>query len=286
MATMERPLDKATGMRVAACANRIALWLGMRDIAILDQQSLQQETGLKDGVADLLVLFGGGILGSVDFLACAMRRGVARRYAVVGGRGHATYGLARSVQKLLLQASALGNVVPVDMPDPQTASEAHMIRAVLRMRYGLAPDLLETQSTNCGNNIEYLLDLLDKEPVVPKSVVLCQDAAMQRRMDATWRKQVADRPRYAAVRVINWAFYQTEVVWTEGKLAYVDAPDGMWDIDRYLSLLIGDVARLVDDEHGYGPRGAGYIVHVDVPADVLDAWHELRALRPHDARLL
>ena len=279
-------MDKRTGARIATCANIIAAWLGMRDFTSLDQQSMRQEAGLTDGVADLLVLFGGGILGSVDFLACAMRRGVARKYAVVGGRGHATYGLSASVEKFFLQAADSGMDLPTDLPNPQTASEAHMISAVLELRYGLKPDLLEAHSTNCGNNIEYLLDLLDEERVAPKSVVLCQDAAMQRRMDATWRKQIADRPRYAATRVINWAFYQAEVVWADDELTYANAPEGMWDIDRYLSLLVGDVARLVDDEHGYGPRGASFIAHVDVPAEVLDAWRELRALRPDDERLL
>jgi len=35
------------------------------------------------------------------------------------------------------------------------------------------------------------------------------------------------------------------------------------------------VRRLRDDEHGYGPRGAGFIDHVDVPPDVLAAARRL-----------
>lgn len=42
----------------------------------------------------------------------------------------------------------------------------------------------------------------------------------------------------------------------------------MWDVRRYATLLMGEVPRLVDDERGYGPRGRGFIAHVDVPDEV------------------
>ena len=31
---------------------------------------------------------------------------------------------------------------------------------------------------------------------------------------------------------------------------------------------MGEVPRLRDDEHGYGPLGRGFIAHVDVPDEV------------------
>lgn len=39
-------------------------------------------------------------------------------------------------------------------------------------------DALETQSTNCGNNITYLLELLEREKIPCRSIILCQDATM------------------------------------------------------------------------------------------------------------
>lgn len=274
-------MDATNGSRIATCANSIADWLGVRDVSDMNRLALEREAGLRGGVADLFVLFGGGVLGAVDVLAHAMKRGVARRYAIVGGRGHATYGLARSVKPLFAEVERRG----MRMSDPNVASEAEMLSAVLRLRHGLAPDFVETHSTNCGNNIAYLLDILDGEHEVPQSVVLCQDATMQRRMDATWKRQVADRPQYADVRVVNWALYRVRLAWDGGELVYENAPEGMWDIERYLSLLLGDVARLTDDENGYGPCGAGFVVHVDVPREVQDAWRELRVLLPDAQRM-
>lgn len=59
-----------------------------------------------------------------------------------------------------------------------------------------------------------------------------------------------------------------------GRLEYVlDAAAGhrkedLWDMERLCGLLVGEVARLKDDEKGYGPKGKGFIGHVDVPAEV------------------
>ncbi len=40
---------------------------------------------------------------------------------------------------------------------------------------------------------------------------------------------------------------------------------GLWPVERYLSLLTGELPRLRDDSDGYGPRGRDFIVHVDFP---------------------
>jgi hypothetical protein len=50
----------------------------------------------------------------------------------------------------------------------------------------------------------------------------------------------------------------------------------MWPIDRYVSLLMGEIPRLTDDVNGYGPAGRGFIAHVDVPDDVARAYTFLR----------
>lgn len=48
----------------------------------------------------------------------------------------------------------------------------------------------------------------------------------------------------------------------------------MWDIDRYLTLLLGEIPRLSDRSDGYGPLGKNYIAHVDIPARVTAAFEE------------
>lgn len=57
---------------------------------------------------------------------------------------------------------------------------------------------------------------------------------------------------------------------------------GLWPVERYLSLLTGELPRLHDDSDGYGPRGRDFIVHVDFPAEVIQAWQTLK----HDAVLI
>lgn len=251
-------------MDIAEAANTIARWCALRDV---DE--------LAPNTADLFVLFGGAIIGSVDALAHAMREGVARHYAIVGGRGHATYLLDQSVERELKSWDA-ARCAP---PKPYVDSEAQMLSALLRKRWDLCVDFLETRSTNCGNNIAFLLDELDEWDTAPASVVLCQDAVMQRRMDATWQRHVRDRTRYANVRRINWPSYEARLGWDDNALVWELAPEGMWPIDTYLDMLAGEVMRLTNDERGYGPRGSDFVVAVDVPAKVRDAAQTLRRLR-------
>jgi hypothetical protein len=44
--------------------------------------------------------------------------------------------------------------------------------------------------------------------------------------------------------------------------------------------VMGEVPRLRDDADGYGPRGAGFQAHVDVPAEVEAAYAGLVAAHP------
>lgn len=103
--------------------------------------------------------------------------------------------------------------------------------------------------------------------------VLAQDATMQHRMAATLKKYVADE-----MLIINYATYQVSVCQKGDELTYREQPLGMWDIDRYITLLMGEIPRLSDDENGYGPRGKNYISHVDIPQDVKDAFGELKEI--------
>lgn len=42
----------------------------------------------------------------------------------------------------------------------------------------------------------------------------------------------------------------------------------MWTIRRYLTMLMGEIPRLTNDENGYGPRAHGFLTHVDIPDEV------------------
>ena len=75
---------------------------------------------------------------------------------------------------------------------------------------------------------------------------------MQRRMSAGLKREMPD------VTPINFASYRVRMAAEDGKLTYDHEPLGMWDPRRYLSLLMGEIPRLTDDEGGYGPKGAGF----------------------------
>lgn len=151
--------------------------------------------------------------------------------------------------------------------------EAKVFQAYLTQRYNCCADYLETESTNCGNNITYLLELLKKEAIPFQNIILCQDATMQRRMNAGIRKHISGK-----IRVINYASYQAEVIADAETLKYKEKIHGMWEMECYISLLMGEIPRLKDDENGYGPNGKGYIAHVEIPKEVEKAFLYLKTI--------
>ena len=256
--------------QVARDMNTIAAFVGVRDVEALTPKAVAENLGTAQ--ADVMVLFGGAVLAGADVLADAMRAGVARTYALVGGAGHTTETFRERVRELCPDVSFAAD-----------ASEAEVFEAYLEARHALHADLLETASTNCGSNVVNLRALLAERGVACTSMVIVHDATMQRRMSAQVEKEMPGVAR------LNFAAESVRVVVREGapgsELGYDHEPLGMWDTDRYLTLLMGEVPRLTDNEHGYGPRGTGFIAHVDVPAEVTAAWERLRAAYPDSVRV-
>ena len=247
-------LDRNT----AEAVNIIGKFCGLRDVSQLDKSALLEKYGL--GQADVFALFGGSILAGGDILAKAIKDNIAKTYVIVGGAGHTTETLRQRVHS--------------EFPEIETTglSEADIFQCYLKKIYGCSADYLETQSTNCGNNITNLLDLLREKRIIWKSIILCQDASMQNRMDAGLRKYAP-----GDTIIINYASYHAHVTWNGKKLEYTESIHGMWDIERYVNLLMSGIPRLTDDGNGYGPAGKGFIAHVDVPKDVRQAFERLQA---------
>ena len=77
---------------------------------------------------------------------------------------------------------------------------------------------------------------------------------------------------YAAVSMVRTAnLTEAEIFQT-----YLQEIHGMWESDRYINLLMGEIPRLRDDENGYGPAEKGFIAHVDIPENVEKAFSELK----------
>lgn len=162
--------------KVAENINILAKFLGTRDIDALNQEELFKRYGIHQ--VDVMVLFGGSILEGGDVLASGITNFVAKKYIIVGGAGHTTY--------------TLRQVVHLEYPDIETTdlSEAEIFQKYIKHVYGCKADYLETKSTNCGNNITYLLDLLKENNISFNSIILSQDASMQRRMAAGLKKYI------------------------------------------------------------------------------------------------
>lgn len=242
---------------IAKYINTLGMFCGMRDVDELTHEHLKQKYGIDR--ADVMVLFGGSILCGGDVLAEAIKNGIAKKYVIVGGEGHTTETLRMNMHNAF--------------PEIETAgfAEARVFAEYLKHRYGLEIDYLEEKSTNCGNNITYLLDLLKENGISFKSIIISQDASMQRRMDAGLRKYADDD-----IQIINYAVYSAKVVVENNALTYEKAIWGMWDIERYVSLLLGEIPRLTDDENGYGPCGKDFIAHVEIPAEAREAFEALK----------
>lgn len=239
--------------------NILGRFCGKRDVEALTVSHLQDQYGWRR--ADVMVLFGGSIISGGDVLADAMKNEIAEKYVIVGGAGHTTGTLRQKVRE------EYPSIIKEGLP------EAEIFNRYLEAVYGLKADYLETQSTNCGNNITYLLELLKQQGIGFRSIILCQDATMQCRMDAGLRKYIPDD-----VTIINFAAYQAEVTLKNGQLDYSENIHGMWDMDRYVNLLMGEIPRLTDDADGYGPKGKDFIAHVDIPEEVRTAFEELREI--------
>lgn len=237
--------------------NTLGRFCGKRDVESLDISSLKEKYGIDR--ADVMVLFGGSILAGGDLLAKAISDGIADTYIIVGGAGHTT--------------DALRQIVHLEYPSIETAAltEAEIFQRYLKAKYGCQADYLETKSTNCGNNITNLLSLLQENHIRYRNIILCQDATMQARMDAGMRKYASD-----SVRVINYAAYAATVGCNDSGLSYTEDIHGMWKIDRYIELLMGEIPRLTDDKNGYGPKGRKFIAHVDIPDNVVSAFEKLK----------
>lgn len=249
--------------RIARDVNTLAAFCGRRDVATLSRSAVEASAG---GPVDAAILFGGSILAGAAVLAAAIETRVAATTVIVGGEGHTTAALRAAV------AERTG------WPDVGRMSEAALFARYLRERFGLSVDLLEEASTNCGNNVTNALATLRGAGVPVRRLLILQDATMQLRMDAGFRLQAPE------ARLVNHATYRAVVLPDGEGLRYESPPEGMWPIDRYIAMLLGEVPRLLDGPSGYGPSGAGYIAHVDVPDTVLAAHARLSATGLFHAR--
>ena len=137
--------------RYARAVNELTDFLGKRDLPLLNKSSLRESYGIEQ--VDVLILFGGVIPFGCDVAAAVWRCGLARHLMIVGGIGHTTQSLRDKFQARFPDLAVEGR------------TEAEMIADYLAREYDIHDILLETASTNCGNNVTNALQVLQDQGI-------------------------------------------------------------------------------------------------------------------------
>ncbi|WP_298839654.1 YdcF family protein [Clostridium sp.] len=254
-------MEKTDLQEVADNLNILGDFLSKRDIEDLSKAALIKKYGIKQ--VDLLILLGGSIVYGCEIAGKTFSNGIAKQLMIVGGEGHTTS----------LLRTAISERYPSIIT--QNRMEADMISDLLYEKYSISKNdiFMEKQSTNCGENALFSLRLAKDKGIKPKNVIIMQDSSMQLRMDATYKREW----RECNTTFIGYASYRAHVIIKEGKLVFEDNNIcGMWSMEHYITLLLGEIPRLHDTSKGYGPKGKNYIVHVDIPSGVLEAFENLK----------
>jgi hypothetical protein len=220
------------------------------DLDLLGRYLARRDPGADSTPADVLVLCGSAVLDSVDVAADLWHRGLVPTILVTGGIGHSTSHLRAAV---------------TDLPTAGRSEAAILGDLLARHDVPAAALTLEEAATNCGENARFSLDLIG----AARSILLVQDPTMQRRTHASFEHLAAPG---------------TEIRSHAPLVPTAAARAGVWTEERFTTLVLGEVRRLRDDEHGYGPRGAGFIGHVELPAAVLAAYDRVAAAAPDAVR--
>lgn len=226
------------------------------------------------------MLCGSSLLPLADdvFSALEDRPDLAHTVVICGGIGHSTQLLYQAVRQHQKYASLANKVDGLS-----EAAVLHLIlqhfypKVVEQIQSGTFKLLVETKSTNCGSNATETRRILEEHAVpTPKSVIVVQDPTMSLRTVASFKKayeDVSPAPTFLGCPTL------VPVMSLQGGLHFDVPPcrdSDLWDHQRFFDLIMGEIPRLRDDEHGYGPRGKHFIVHVDIPDRVEDAWTRLR----------
>ena len=222
--------------------------------------------------ADCVILAGNAVMPTID-AACKIARDQQIPLLISGGIGHSTtffrIAPSHSIRTTTLSA-----------PLAEQKRPSWRISLISSGTFRMKKIWIEDQSTNCGENARFSIALLNQAVERVHTAIVVQDPTMQRRTMATFRRMTGDNPD--APRWLSYPGFVPQLGNNADSVIFINQLQGLWPVERYLSLLTGELPRLRDDSDGYGPRGRDFIVHVDFPAEVIHAWQTLK----HDAVLI
>lgn len=251
--------------KIVYSLNCLANFFELRDTSDLSEFSVNKY--FEGNVADICVLLGGNNIRGVDYLASVIENNLATYSAIVGGIGRATSGLISSILSDC-EFNYLGF-----SDDINKLSEAEILNIILKSKYDLIPSFLEINSKNAGENVSYLFDLLSSKNIEVKNLILIQDSPFQLRLNATFKHYDGK------IKILNFAPYKSHFSFDFHSCSIINigSNGSPWSVKELASLYIGEFERVYDGIAGYGPKGLNYIAHIDVPENVVNAFHNVKS---------
>lgn len=194
-----------------------------------------------------------------------------QRVIFVGGIGHGTAPLISNCRKMYPE---------LVRPEWEQLSEAEIMHEIFLHYCSRNLELLlEKKSTNTGENARFSYELFEHD--APKNFWLVQDPMVQKRTHITFCKEWG--LQLSAVQPL--CFEQPKLIKFDTRPHFKNPQmDTWWETDYFLSLVIGEIRRLNDDENGYGPKGADFIPHVEVTKNVLASYRRCENYLTHVER--
>lgn len=242
--------------------NKISKFLARRDLDELTCKELMDKFKIKQ--VDIIIILGNSMPLIAELSARAFKNGLAKDIMIVGGIGHSTKYLIKNI----IDDSKFKYI------NFHGKSEAEILSEVIIKSENIDKNkiIIEKKSTNCGLNASEALKVLEEKNKIPKSIILIQDPTMQLRTHASFLKEWND----VKPLIISYSPFIPQVKIKENDFEFTNYEiDSLWSKERFIDLIMGEIPRLVDNENGYGPKGKGFITHVDVEESVIESYMRL-----------
>lgn len=214
--------------------------------------------------AEIIILAGNAVIPTID-AACQLAANTELPLLITGGIGHSTTFLYGAIAK-----HPRYNTIPTT-----GRAEAAILKDIATQFWKIPSEkvLTEEKSTNCGENARFTCAMMQELNITPTRAVIIQDPTMQRRTVATFERVWQGQESSPQWR--SWPGFVPVLASNETQTIFTSYEKGLWPVERYISLALGEIPRIRDDAQGYGPQGRDFITHVDIPLAVMSAWEIL-----------
>jgi uncharacterized SAM-binding protein YcdF (DUF218 family) len=169
----------------------------------------------------------------------------------VAERGAALY--LEGLAPLLVLSGGLGRLTSRLWEEPEAVKFSRVARQCGVPESAM---LVESESTNTGENVRFTRRLLEESGIRPRRFILVQKPYMERRAYSTFRK----------------AWPEKEVLVTSPRVSFADYPTGEITREELINVMVGDLQRI----RVYAERG--FQIPQEIPASVWSAYEKLVAL--------